>query len=68
MRIVEKLFRPIIFLCFLHFRDCMRTVDQLYIQLQNSMVKLVKLSENRLRKLEKCLHLREFEEESNKVC
>ncbi|XP_076112439.1 puratrophin-1-like isoform X2 [Mytilus galloprovincialis] len=49
------------------YRDCMRTVDQLYIQLQNSMVKLVKLSENRLRKLEKCLHLREFEEESNKV-
>ncbi|XP_052062910.1 uncharacterized protein LOC127702659 isoform X3 [Mytilus californianus] len=49
------------------YRDCMKAVDQLYIQLQNSMVKLVKLSENRLRKLEKCLHLREFEEESNKV-
>lgn len=49
------------------FRDTMKLVDQLYCQLQTSMVKLVKLSDNRLRKLEKCLHLREFEEESGKV-
>lgn len=46
----------------------MIAVDQLYDQIQCSMVKLVKLAENRLRKLEKCLHLREFEEESDKVC
>lgn len=46
----------------------MIAVDQLYDQIQCGMVKLVKLAETRLRRLEKCLHLREFEEESDKVC
>ncbi|KAK3086025.1 hypothetical protein FSP39_012335 [Pinctada imbricata] len=49
------------------YRDSMESVNKLYDHLNNTMVKLVHLADSRLTKLERCLQLREFEEECTKI-
>ncbi|XP_069113998.1 puratrophin-1-like isoform X2 [Argopecten irradians] len=49
------------------YRDSMMSMNKLYDNLQTTIVKLVRLSDSRLCKLEQCLQLREFEEECAKV-
>ncbi|XP_021379312.1 puratrophin-1-like isoform X3 [Mizuhopecten yessoensis] len=49
------------------YRDSMMSMNELYDNLQTTIVKLVRLSDSRLCKLEQCLQLREFEEECTKV-
>ncbi|XP_033754594.1 puratrophin-1-like isoform X2 [Pecten maximus] len=49
------------------YRDSMMSMNKLYDNLQTTIVRLVRLSDSRLCKLEQCLQLREFEEECTKV-
>lgn len=42
-------------------------MNELYDNLQTTILKLVRLSDSRLGKLEQCLQMREFEEECAKV-
>ncbi|XP_060080270.1 uncharacterized protein LOC132559667 [Ylistrum balloti] len=49
------------------YRDSMMSMNKLYDNLQTTIVRLVRLSDSRLCKLEQCLQLREFEEECSKV-
>ncbi|KAL5021840.1 hypothetical protein ScPMuIL_000995 [Solemya velum] len=49
------------------YRDAMGSVDSLYHQLQDAILKLVRLGDVRLNKLEHLLQLQELEEECNKV-
>ncbi|XP_046570770.1 puratrophin-1-like [Haliotis rubra] len=49
------------------YKCAMETINSLFRQLQDTMMKLVKMAETRLNKLEQCLQLREFEEECTKL-
>lgn len=52
--------------CF-HFRESIERCSALYSELQRAIVKLVRLADKRLKKLEQCLQLRNLEEETTQV-
>ena len=45
----------------------MDSISHLYQDVQNTIARLVKLADVRLQKLEQCLQLRQFEEDSGQV-
>ena len=46
----------------------MEDITRLFKHVQDTFGKLTRLSDNRLQRLEKCLQLKQFDEECSKVC